>query len=191
MQHRHRYLLQTKVTVGITVRVRSGRRTKKAYSANNHLEYHDTERPNIDVVRVEIFSEDFGGGELWGSTARVRHFAESIRGNIIHIANVREDAAFEVARIVFKASCKTEVGDLRTAIRTEQNVGQLEVAVDDTMGVKVFKTVELRDNNRKVRYRLTTSRIHAYQFCCVETSDISRESATLAYEPSVQIPTVV
>ena len=161
------------------------------HSANDHLEHHNTERPDIDFVRVEILSENFRGSELWSSTTRVRYFGEPVHGYIVHGAEVREDAAFKVARIVFEASCKTEVGDLRTAIRTEQNDGQLEVAVDDTMGVKVFKTVELLDNNRKVRYRLTTSRIHAYQFCCVETSDISRESATLAYEPSVQIPTVV
>ena len=151
MQHRHRYLLQTKVTVGRTVRVRSGRRTKKAYSANNHLEHHDTERPNIDVVRVEIFSEDFRGGELWGSTACVRHFGESIQGNTIHVAKVREDAAFEVARIVFEASCKTKVGNLGAAISTEQNVGQFEVTVNDTVRVNVFKTIELYDNDSKAR----------------------------------------
>ena len=115
------------------------------HPANDHLEHHNTERPDIDFVRVEILSEDFRSGELWGSTARVRHFRESIHRNTIHVAKVREDAAFEVARIVFEASCKAEVGDLYTTIRTNQNVGQLEVAMDNTMRVEACETVKLCD----------------------------------------------
>ena len=113
------------------------------HSANDHLEHHNTERPDIDFVRVEILSENFRGSELWSSTTRVRYFGEPVHGYIVHGAEVREDAAFKVARIVFEASCKAEVGDLYTTIRTNQNVGQLEVAMDNTMRVEACETVKL------------------------------------------------
>ena len=89
------------------------------HSANDHLEHHNTEGPDIDFVGVEILSENFRGSELWSSATRVRYFGEPIHGYIVHGAEVREDAAFKVARIVFEASCKAEVGNLGTAIRTE------------------------------------------------------------------------
>ena len=113
------------------------------HPANDHLEHHNTERPDIDFVRVEILSENFRGSELWSPTTRVRYFGEPIHGNIVHGAEVRENAAFEVARVVFEASCKTEVSDLDTTVRTNQNVGQLEVAMDNTMRVEACETVKL------------------------------------------------
>ena len=113
------------------------------HPANDHLEHHNTERPDIDFVRVEILSENFRGSKLWSSATRVRYFREPIHGNIVHGAEVGEDAAFKVARIVFEASCETEVGDLDTTVRADQNVGQLEVTMDNTMRVEACETVKL------------------------------------------------
>ena len=92
---------------------------------------------------------------------------------------------------MFEASCKTKVGNLGATVSTEQNVGQFEVTVNDTMRVNVFKTIELYDNDSKARYHSTILRVYTYQFCCVETRNIDGETTTLTDEPRVQVPAIV
>ena len=111
------------------------------HSANDHLEHHNTERPDIDFVRVEILSENFRGSELWSSTTRVRYFGEPVHGYIVHGAGIREDAAFKVARIVFEASCKAEVGDLddRWFVICEQDIVGFQITMSNAHVMNVLE----------------------------------------------------
>mmetsp|Transcript_111327 Transcript_111327/g.278756 ORF Transcript_111327/g.278756 Transcript_111327/m.278756 type:complete len:226 (+) Transcript_111327:2013-2690(+) len=111
----------------------------KWWSSYDHCVQDDSKGPDVDLVRVPLFA--------------FQNFRRDVIGRTAYCA------LFLV--VVFELSSKTEIANFETIVSIQEEVAQLEVAVDHTTLMEVFQR---NDEVVKVEHRLWFRKPFAWSF---------------------------